>query len=328
MKTIAIIGAGQLGSRHLQGVLKSELNFKVFVIDPNLASIEVARIRSKEIAHNHEVYFKQEISELPLELNLVIVATNSDVRLNIIKKLISQSIIETLILEKVLFQALCEYKEALELFEESPTTVLVNHPRRMQELYLGLRHFILGCPNEHFEVEFIGHNWGIGCNALHVSDIVEFLFDDFVMSYDCRHLDREILQSKRNNFIEFSGKLIGTTHKGHNITLVSYNTIKNHQSYPQFTIKSPSVSIEVKEGSSEIIISTKKPKTSIQTMTFTPLLFQSDLSKIIADKALKGQIVGLTSLNEACRNHMSFVSCLINHLESINYITNDKCPIT
>ena len=34
MKTIMIIGAGQLGSRHLQGAIQSELALHVIVVDP------------------------------------------------------------------------------------------------------------------------------------------------------------------------------------------------------------------------------------------------------------------------------------------------------
>ena len=48
MHQIAIIGAGQLGSRHLQGLAKLQLPCQVHVVDPSPKSLEVARQRFAE----------------------------------------------------------------------------------------------------------------------------------------------------------------------------------------------------------------------------------------------------------------------------------------
>ena len=151
-KQIAIIGAGQLGSRHLQGILKSSFEFDVYVVDPYLSSLEVAEDRAGEIEHLHEVFFEESISRLPRVLDLVIVATNSDVRLSVLKQLLDHSQVGLLILEKVLFQSLHEYEEAQEILESTRTKTFVNHSRRKQEIYKGLQNILREFKGEVFDV--------------------------------------------------------------------------------------------------------------------------------------------------------------------------------
>ena len=52
MKNIVIIGAGELGSRHLQGVLKSRGRFNVFVVDPSDSALQTANARAEEVLTN------------------------------------------------------------------------------------------------------------------------------------------------------------------------------------------------------------------------------------------------------------------------------------
>ena len=45
MKKIVIIGAGQLGSRHLQGIAQSSFDIAIEVIEPYETSRETAKVR-------------------------------------------------------------------------------------------------------------------------------------------------------------------------------------------------------------------------------------------------------------------------------------------
>ena len=80
MKTIAIIGAGQLGSRHLQGLLKYKTQQDIYVLDPSQDSLKLARQRADEISHQHRVHFVADWTAIPQNIELAIVATNSNVR--------------------------------------------------------------------------------------------------------------------------------------------------------------------------------------------------------------------------------------------------------
>lgn len=55
MKNILLIGAGQLGSRHLQGIAKIDFKANICVVDPSEISIEIAKERYKQINKNEKI---------------------------------------------------------------------------------------------------------------------------------------------------------------------------------------------------------------------------------------------------------------------------------
>lgn len=71
MYKIAIIGSGQLGSRHLQGIKTANLELSIEVVDSNIESLKIAENRYYEIAENQytkNVHFLSSINELSDEL--------------------------------------------------------------------------------------------------------------------------------------------------------------------------------------------------------------------------------------------------------------------
>ena len=104
MYNIAIIGAGQLGSRHLQGVKQSNNKLDIWVLDPNKDSLEIAEERYNQIPTNipQNIHLVQSMIEIPVELDIVIVATSSKPRFSIVKELLTKHHVRYLILEKFL----------------------------------------------------------------------------------------------------------------------------------------------------------------------------------------------------------------------------------
>jgi hypothetical protein len=330
MKQVAIIGAGQLGSRHLQGVLKSIFEFDVYVIDPYRSSLELAQTRASEIEHNHEINFEESITALPSELDLVIVATNSDVRLSVLKQLLEQSKVDTLVLEKVLFQSLYEYDEAREIIQNTNTKAFVNHARRMQELYVGLKNILEDFKDEAFDIEYYGTNWGLGCNGLHFSDTISYLLDDSIEYYDDRKLDLEIIESKRVGFVEFTGTLLGKTKNNHSFRITSRKTQDSLLSGVSLTLNAPSVRTSVIEGGMEpsIRVTHMNQGAKTKVFRFSEMLFQSDLSKIIVEEVFSNGTVELATYEEAMINHKLFIESLLNHMKKSNFKKSNGCPIT
>ena len=71
MKNIVIVGSGQLGSRHLQGVLKyNKEKLAVYVMDPSQDALEVSKERATEVDHNHELHFITNIQTILKKLKL------------------------------------------------------------------------------------------------------------------------------------------------------------------------------------------------------------------------------------------------------------------
>ena len=113
MYQIAIIGAGQLGSRHLQALARLTTECEITVIDPSLESLAVAKQRFEEMPVNKAVCvvgYGTSVDELPVELDYVVVATGADVRLKVLQSLLARSTVRYMLLEKVLFQRLGDYE--------------------------------------------------------------------------------------------------------------------------------------------------------------------------------------------------------------------------
>ena len=109
-KKIIIIGCGGIGSRHLQALCKIDIPVNIFAVDISTKSLNNAKkLVGKIINHNiKSLEFSKEIPNNIDEIDLCIIATSSNVRLSILKKLTSDYSIKNLILEKVLFQSVEE----------------------------------------------------------------------------------------------------------------------------------------------------------------------------------------------------------------------------
>ena len=90
---IAIIGAGQLGSRHLQGLKKAQILMNIYVLDASEESLAICEQRYNEIAENElveTVLFTTQWETLPDNIDIAIVATGSKPRCAIIHELVEK----------------------------------------------------------------------------------------------------------------------------------------------------------------------------------------------------------------------------------------------
>ena len=208
---LAIVGAGQLGSRHLQALARLSLPCEIDVVDPSSQSLEIARQRFDEIPPNaaiRAVRYHSAIDALPKTLDYVIVATTSDVRLRVIEALLKHASIGSMLLEKVLFQRVDEYARAQELLESHQVRTWINCVNRVFPIYSEIREFFAAEPLRYFQVR--GGDWGLGCNSIHYLDILGMLTNALPESICTESLDRTLVQSKRKNYQEFTGILRGT----------------------------------------------------------------------------------------------------------------------
>jgi predicted dehydrogenase len=220
MLHIALIGAGQLGSRHLQALALLDRTARVTVVDPTEGSLATAKERFAQIEQgNVEAVFTQNFGDLPKSLDGAVVATGANVRRQAIEALLRQSKVKVALLEKVLFQKAEDYAAAGALLENSGTRAWVNCAQRLWPFFSGLRPRTLGKSN--LQVSVTGAQWGLGCNAIHNLDLLPFLSGEA----DCRvesALDEGSIPSKRQGFIEITGTLYAFGARGNRVVQTSY----------------------------------------------------------------------------------------------------------
>ena len=111
IKSIIIVGAGQLGSRYLQGLKKINNSLKIFVQDTSIESLNKAKDRWDEINNEeckHQIYFLQDFKNFPKCIDLAIISTPANIRANVVQSLSNLVKVDYWVLEKVLAQNLHE----------------------------------------------------------------------------------------------------------------------------------------------------------------------------------------------------------------------------
>ena len=315
---VAVIGAGQLGSRHLQGLSKLVQDCTLHIVDPSDSSIAEARKRISEIklAKPKKVCSHYSPETLPASVELAIIATTSDTRLAAMKSLCSSSSAQFLILEKVLFQNPSHFVEARKLLESQSIKCWVNCPRRANFEYSELRDFFGGEPLTFMAVN--GGGWGLGCNAIHFLDLLAFFSGRTEFSFDTSLLDRETRYGKREGFIEISGTLRGDC-SGISFALRSAWGGKGRHIISLYSDTKVAVIDEI--GSKVWRIN---EDTSECTDFNVP--FQSNLTTSLANSILTDGICDLPTYDESLLVHMPFLKALSKHLGSGD--SNGSVPIT
>ena len=139
MKKIFIIGAGQLGSRHLQALKNITIPLDINVIDPSKKSLDIAKQRydSIKIIDNNNVSYYESINDVDSLsiVDLVIIATASNVRFQATIQLLNKFSVKTIIFEKILFNNPKDYSKIHKLLKSKNVSAFVNCTMRMMYFY-------------------------------------------------------------------------------------------------------------------------------------------------------------------------------------------------
>jgi len=319
---IAVVGAGQLGSRHLQGLVRLNVPCEIHVVDPSVASLGLARQRAGEVpaAAPHLLQFHQQIEALPPMLDHAVIATAADVRLNVMRALLQGRTVRNILLEKVLFQRLSEYTLAAELLQQAGSQAWVNCPRRAFPIYDLLRTFFADDPLQHVDVR--GGNWGLGCNSIHFVDIIAFLAGGELHSISTALLDQDLIDSKRAGFKEFTGTLLGRCGDAS----FSLTAQRGSQAPLLLTLRGANRSCLVDESAGRAFMCDPRDG-GWRTVEFkVPVL--SELATALTQRILEHGNSELTPFAQSTAYHLPLLQALGEHAAQHLGGPNDFLPIT
>lgn len=324
MKNIVVIGSGQLGSRHLQGLTKLKTDAAIEIVEPNAESVKMTKERLNLTERNDSIKsitFKNEIEELSNNIDLCIIATNSDVRLKVVQEILDKKRVKNIVLEKVLFQRLADYQTAKSLFNESNVNVWVNCHRRALAIYKQIKQRLIN----HLSIEFkvVGGHWGLGCNAIHFIDLLSMLCGEVNYFITTNKLDDEIIASKRNGFIEFTGNISGQFSGGHTFELAS---IKNSNQPLLIEIITSEERLLVDEKNGEMTVF-NSDNVLIETISFD-MVHHSNLTNLTANQILTTEQCDLPNYLESSIIHQTLLEFLLDHIATSTGRRPEECPIT
>ncbi len=327
ISNIAVIGAGQLGSRHLQSIKQIQHPINIYVIDPNPESLNIAKDRYEQVPFNNfinSISFNSDIKDLPKNrIDLSIIATNSNGRSRLIKELLELTEVSNIIIEKVLFQTEPEYYEIREIFETKKINAWVNCPRRSYDVYKMVnRHLQRNNSNIIGVVD--GSDWGLGCNSIHYIDVFAKLIDCNEYTINTEGINPQITDSKRKGYIEFTGILNLNFKNGANLTIISRNEPGIDSS---FFITNGHDHFHINESKEQLRWINYDKKKEFQTLNFK-IPYQSQLTSTVATDILLNKSCDLTPFDESVKLHIPFITGLIEFLKTNIDNSYNHCPIT
>jgi len=214
---ILVIGCGNIGSRHIQSLAEAKQELSLYAVDNSDDSlVKVVNIFNDVPIKNKKttLIVTKDITEIKNEIDIVIVASNSRERAKLIESVLDNFDPMHIILEKVLFNKINDYKKFENLFDQIGTKVWVNQ-------YMGYEFSFLSKyinTNDKFQMKVSG-NWGLCCNSVHYIEIFHHLCGRLPLNLiDCSFSDH-YNKSKRDGYYELFGTIKIASSQNHELII-------------------------------------------------------------------------------------------------------------
>lgn len=307
--SIFLIGAGGIGARHLESLMRAKTPFTITVIDPSQKALANARrvLRSKR----HCVSFVHEMPKVE-RVDVAIVATTSRHRASAVRELLTKTKrLRYLVLEKVLFDRKKDYFAIGNLLKKHGVKTWVNHPRRLYPFHRTLPRAI-GKPFQYHAQ--LGVRNGLMTNILHYADYFCFLAGSTDFTTDTSLLSPNIVESKRKGFKELYGTIVLRFREG-SLGMV---TALPQEMPLTATVISPRLRAELDESAGGAFVSEKQKRWKWKKVV-APLLLQSEMTGPLVDQILRTGRCDLPDYKTAARVHLQVLEPVRRFLSLYSY---------
>ena len=237
MRSIAIIGLGKMGRSHLSSFLNSKKLFNLFLFDNNS---KILRKLQKTFRKNNKISICKSYPK-GVDFDLVVVATKSEERLNVIKKLLKRNRIKYFLLEKFLFNKLDEYQKFEKIHKNSLNKTFVNvWSKKFLEL------INLKKNNKIFSITVGLPEFKLLTNLIHFYEVFNILSKKKIKV----NFNSFKLKKLKNNYYDGRGEIILEDNNGSKMKI--YSRSKNNNFY--FNYHSLRLNKNVKVSGGKIIV--------------------------------------------------------------------------
>lgn len=319
-KKICIVGTGQIGSRHFEGIIKENFPYDIFAVDPNSKSQNLLKKKWTEVSKDktsHKLFQLDKLNDLPENLDLVIISTLSQNRAELIKNLSSKIKPCYWIIEKVLAQS-SEDLEVIKYATEKAKGIYVNNGHRLTKFYQYFKSKFFGQRPLRVTVE--GGAWGLCCNSIHYIDLISWWTNETLLSVHTAELNESWIKSKRKGYFECGGKLLVKFSGGTELLL--HSDLHSKKQEVKLRVELPNKNIwKINE--------TKGISQSSNGDVFNERLeFQSEMTGPMVAKIFAEGICELPTLQESSTMHRVFLDSMLGHWNRSNNCNHKLVPIT
>ena len=312
-----LVGAGQLGSRYLQGLAQVEQPLSVQVVEPSHSSVNLAqqRLADVQLSNKVDIQFHETIEYCSSDYDLAIIATPSHCRPDVVANVNSCCKINGWILEKILAQSASELRRIEQALKFSDR-VWVNTPRRIMPWYESIKKELFSTSANLRSVRVSGGCWGLACNSIHFIDLVSWLSNSQVRSVSSSDLIKWS-KSKRIGCYEVFGKL--------NVEFMNQTQLELICDESDSKLQ-----IEIIASDENWLISESDGKaiSSLGHEIVGELDYQSSLTAPLVHQILTTGYCRLPSLADSASQHRPLLDSLLKHWNNSQGITDLIVPIT
>lgn len=322
-KSVCVIGAGNIGSRHLQGLAKVSQPLSIQVIDPSADSLVLAQKGYEEVkGHSkHQLSFLKDITHVSPNIDLAIIATSSNIRSLVTKQLLDNSSVRYIIFEKILFDKRSQYKEVAKLLAQHNCKAWVNCSMQTDPFYTGLKKYFTNQP-----ITYIVHGSlnGLMSNTIHYIDHIAYLTDCYDFTIDTKGLNPQPIKSKRKGFLELVGTLNIYFKDGSQGVFICYPA-----GNAPFTI-------EILSPNHRFIVRVLENKSYFSSVDLnwewklkkTTILYQSQMTNHVTSSILKTGSCSLTPFKTSVKLHLALFDSITEFLNAHSKEKFDYLPFT
>ena len=197
---ILLVGLGNIGIRHLEGILAVKKKLVIYIFDRNeIKYLDIANyLKNKKTKHT--IIYVKNILDLKT-IDLLILATDSLNRLNILEKIIKCTKIKSILLEKVVFLDSTSFNKAIKLIKLHKIKAWVNCIRREVSFYNKLKNNL---KKSKFKIHYTGYKWGLASNLIHFIDLFFYFSISKNISYFTKFNSKKYI-TKRSNYHDIHG---------------------------------------------------------------------------------------------------------------------------
>lgn len=313
---IGLVGLGNIGFRHLQGLAHIAGEISVKGHDPSPAAVAKASAFWDGLPDS-EGRFETATHFTPAAA--CILATPADGRLELLDRILAEAAPSVVLLEKVVFNRPSDFDAARRLLNDRDVRAYVNCPRRLWPVYQHLRAQLRDSGPIAMTVE--GRGIGLACNTVHYLDLLQFLTGEQAIRADNSALSAP-WESKRPGFFEVWGAVTFSTSRGDTLQIRVLPEQDNDavlsvaQDGRVWTLSEPGGALARHDGEGQ---------------QFGRPPYQSELSGIIVSGLLTQDHPGgvpLSSFEESAAAHAALFESLNAAFNEAGLLSNGRLPIT
>jgi len=312
IKKILIIGFGNIGFRHAESLLSE--NYSILVVDPQKKNFnKIPKLFKKKITYYKNI---EEINEK--NFDLLISATNSNIRYRTTINTLKKFKIKNIIFEKFVFIKENEFYKMNEILEEQKIKAWVNCPLRVMPVFKKIKQKLK--KNDDLIINVSGSNWNMASNSIHYLDLYNYFVGTKFKNFENKLLKKRY-KSKRKGFFELYGFIKFNINKKNYLTLENFN-------------KPNKLSIIIKFNNHKFNLDFNKESNIIKYYYKNKLvnknLFifdkQSSMTLKLVSNIFQKKSPGLITFKNSIILHLKFLEMLKYH--SINNLNSRNYPIT